>query len=130
MPNDRLSIAARARTTRSKTTNGSQLLENIDGRSPAGRRYRDLVESFTRELGEPGGPTAAQQAMVKQLAGVILHAEQLQAGIVRGEHVDLDGLVRLSNLQARLLKALDLGQAKAASRRKTLADHLASRPAA
>ena len=50
--------------------------------------------------------TAAELALVQQAATMTLTAQDAQAAILRGETVDTDDLVRLSNASARLLSAL------------------------
>src|ERR1700687_6473550 len=75
-------------TTRSRITNRSKLLERVDGRTREARRYRDLVKSFTGDLGDlrrDAGPSEAERGMVRQAAGLTLQAELLQAATLRGE---------------------------------------------
>ena len=64
LPAGRSGVASRAPTTRSRVTNGRQLLANIDGRSAEARRYRDIVMSFADDLGGAVGLTEAQRALV------------------------------------------------------------------
>lgn len=91
---------------RSAISNGSWLLEGVDNRSALGRRYRDLCMSFADDLGGADSLTEPQRALVRQLAAVTVESEKLQSAIVRGETVDHEGLVRLTNLHARLLRQL------------------------
>jgi hypothetical protein len=51
LPAGRSDVASRAPTTRSRITNGKQMLAGIDGRSAEARRYRDLAMSFADDLG-------------------------------------------------------------------------------
>jgi hypothetical protein len=44
-------VARRSTTNRSAVTNGSKLLVGIDGRSPAARRFRDLIHFYETEVG-------------------------------------------------------------------------------
>jgi hypothetical protein len=108
-------LVARASTTnRSAVTNGSKLLVGIDGRSPAARRFRDLVSLFESEIGGAAVLTVADRALVKQAAALTLKAEGLQADLVNGLPVDTDQLIRLSSTARRLLTAI----AAKASKRK------------
>jgi hypothetical protein len=118
----------RMQTARAAISNGTRLLEGVDGRSASARRYRDLVESFTADLGG-FGLTNADMALVRQAAATTMRAEQLQAEIVRGDAVDSDMLVRLSNASARILAAL---RAKRPGKPTgpTLQEYLAQRAAA
>lgn len=84
----------------------------FDRRTKAARRYAELVAQFTEECGGASALTEAGRASVAQLASVIITAETMQAQIVRGETVDAEQLVRVANLQARLMRFLGIGQAK------------------
>ena len=100
----------------------------FDRRSRAARRFASLVKQFSDELGGTTPLSEARLAIIRQLAGVILHGENMQAAIVRGETVDAEQLVRVANLQSRLQRQLGLGQGKAsAAPQRTLKDKLAER---
>lgn len=106
MMTNRTTTADRKPTTRSRVTNGSLLLAGIDGRSADARRYRDLVEAFSREIDRGAGLTAAEMTLVRQAAAVALRSELLQSDIVAGRNVDLSQVTRLSNTLTRLVSAL------------------------
>src|SRR5215217_6914580 len=110
---------ARSLTNRSRVTNGTRLLEGVDGRSPTARRYKDLIDSFSADLGGAAVLTEADRALVKQAASLTIRAEQLQASIIRGEPVDPDELIRLMNTARRTLAGI--------KPRPTMADYLAKR---
>lgn len=113
----------RSLTNRSRVTNGTRLLEGIDGRTPGARRFRDLIDSFASDLGGAQDLSEAERALVKQAASVTIRAEQLQAAIVRGEAVDPDELIRLSNTSRRLLASIR----RRAAPKPTLTDYLAGK---
>ena len=116
----------RSLTNRSRVTNGTRLLEGIDGRTPSARRFRDLIDSFASDLGGMQQLSEAERALVKQAASVTIRAEQLQAGIVRGETVDPDELIRLSNTSRRLLASIR----RRAAPKPTLSGYLATKQGA
>jgi hypothetical protein len=91
---------------RSRVTNGKDLFfERIDGRSRTARRFRDLLDELARDLG--GSLTTGEQAVLRQAAGLLLRAEQLQAEIVKGSvPIDADEIVRTANASTRLLASL------------------------
>jgi len=125
MPPPRISVVAPLKTTRSRITNGSFLHEGVDHRSAPARRYRDLVNAFTSEVG--GELTEAERGLVRQAATVSLRAEQLAADLVNGKPVDDDLLIRLAGAARRLLDTIGN---KAADRRPaslTLAEYAAQR---
>jgi len=112
---------------RSAISNGSWLLEGVDHRSALGRRYRDLCMNMADDMGGASILTEPQKAMIRQLAAVMVECEKLQSQIVRGEKVDHEVLVRLTNLHARLLDKLKM-KTKAKPKR-TLQDLIKERSA-
>lgn len=111
-------------TNRSAVTNGSRLLEGVDGRSASARRFRDLVRSFSEEIG--GELTELELGLVRQAAAVTLKAEALQAALVRGEPVDGDQLIRLSGTARRILSAIGATAEKRKPAAPSLHDHIAA----
>jgi hypothetical protein len=100
--------AERSPTTRSRITNGKDLLANVDGRTAAARRFRDLCMSLADDLGGASGLSEAQRLLVRQAAGAIVRSEQLQSGMIRGEPVDDEKLTRAVNSATRILSHLGL----------------------
>ncbi|WP_245463956.1 hypothetical protein [Rhizobium sp. NXC24] len=82
--------------------------------------------SFADDLGGADGLTEPQRALVRQLAAVTVESEKLQSAIVRGEAVDHETLVRLTNLHARLLKQLGV-KPTGKQRRRSQADIFSGR---
>lgn len=108
MPTERTTDASRPPHLRSRVTNRSKLAMNVDGRSAAARRFRDLIDEFTEELG--GDLSKAEHSLVKLAAVTFLRAEQLQAAVVNGDTVDDAELIRAVNAGARIFR--DLAAAK------------------
>ena len=94
-------------STRAAVTNGSRLhAKGIDGRTRDARRFRDLVASFSESLGGDAALSEADKSLVRNAAALAVKAERMQARIVAGEDVDLEGLTRLSNCVSRVLSQL------------------------
>jgi hypothetical protein len=76
-------------------------------RTPRGaiRRFNGLVAKLAAERGA-GTLGVVEFEMLRQAAAMMLRAEQLQAGIVNGEEIDPDELIRLSSEARRALRAL------------------------
>lgn len=110
---------------RSAISNGSWLLEGVDHRSALGRRYRDLCMNIADDMGGASILSEPQKAMIRQLAAVMVECEKLQSAIVKGEDVDHEVLVRLTNLHARLSR--DLKIKTKPKPKRTLQDHLRER---
>src|SRR5687768_15605469 len=91
---------------RARSTNRPQFVPGLDLRSPAARRYKDLIASFTNALG--GILTDAQQVAVQRAAGLTVAAEESRAKAMRGEPVEIADLVKLENLADRAVRALNI----------------------
>jgi hypothetical protein len=120
-------IARSSTTNRSAVTNGSKLLVGIDGRSPAARRFRDLIQLYEAEIG--GVLTEVERGLVRQAAALTMRAEQLQADIVNGKPVDGDQLIRITGSARRILGAIAEKTDKRKPAVPSLHDHVARRAA-
>lgn len=114
-------------TQRSAVTNGTRILEGVDGSTALARRYRDLVAILSGELGE--NLSEAERLQVRNAATLQMHAEELTAALVRGEPVDPEAITRAANGATRALAALRRRQSRKPAKR-TIHDVLASRVAA
>ncbi|WP_374470304.1 hypothetical protein [Phenylobacterium sp.] len=122
----REAVAPRQSANRSAISNGSRVLIGVDGRSAGARRYRDIVEDLSREIG--GDLSAAELLQVRNAATLQVLAEDLAAAQARGEAVDAEALTRAANGATRALAALRrLRPAAKAKRKVGLSDVLAAR---
>ena len=76
------------------------LLEGVGQNSKHFRRYRDLYFAYLEQA--PG-----HDQLCRTLASLVVHREQLDAAICKGEKVSSLDLVRTSNAIARLLRELE-----------------------
>ncbi len=53
-PSDRGQVVPRSRGIRSRITNGSKMLPDVDGRSTVARRYRDISSAIVADQGSGG----------------------------------------------------------------------------
>jgi hypothetical protein len=90
-------------TNRSRVTNGTRLLQGIDGRSPAARRFRDLVRAYEAEFNIT---SESDKTMIRTAAMLTLKAEEMQAAVVRGERAEGDDIVRTAGYVRRVLSNL------------------------
>ena len=112
MPADSSRLAARKPEARSRVTNGRQLfLADVDGRSVAARRYRDVVQDISIDLG--GNPSTAELILVKRAAALTVQAETMEAAIAQGESLDTEALLPVVNALCRVLNAIGLKRREA-----------------
>jgi hypothetical protein len=96
----------------------------VDGRSPAARRFRDLVHAYEAEFEVT---TELDRGLIRQVALLTLKSEQLQAAVVNGDAVDTDILTNLSGQIRRSLKDLRRKAAESApAPTSSLIEHLAA----
>lgn len=93
------------RIDRPHYTDGGIELPRVDGRTVAARRFRDIVTGIEREIGST--LTEIERSTVREMAMLMLRADQLQAAVVRGESINDDALIRLAGQIRRQRDALD-----------------------
>ena len=120
-------VIRKSTQNRSKVTNGTILLTGVDGRSPMGRRFRDLVKGYQAEIGVE--LTSVEHDLIRQAATLVLRAEGMAADVINGKPVDTDQLIRLTSTAKRILTAIAAKAAKRKPPAPTLADHIAKRTA-
>jgi hypothetical protein len=120
-------VVARKRNGRSRISNGSAVLENVDGRSATARRYRDILNELISDIG--GDPSGAQTAIARRASALCVVCEQAEAEMVAGGVLDLAEFTTAANSLRRLLSDLGL-ERRARDITPSLADYLASKSAA
>lgn len=90
---------------RSAVSNGSRILDGIDHRSTVARRYRDITQSISSDLGND--LTEAQLQLARSAAGLAILREFLDKRIINGEgRVEAVEYCRISNSLTRVLSVL------------------------
>jgi hypothetical protein len=87
-------------TNRSKMTNGSKLLDGVDGRSSEARRFRDILRGYQCQLPAATDEERAVLVMLQR------RLEQLQSQLVRGEPVDDATMLQVTRTHRELLNEL------------------------
>lgn len=114
----RPSVVQRSSKSCSATTN--KPLRRANGNTANGRRVRDLYRAFLERMGDPAYTIV--QANVLNAAELVVAVEQARLAAARGEAVDIDALVRLSNLADRAVRRLGIKAIEAP--RLTIRDQL------
>ena len=105
------SAAIRKRKGRSRVTNHKDLLPQLDGRSSAARRFRDLVAAFVNDMGGAEQCSDIKLGLLRRLAAVTVQAEVLEARMINGEQVDIGTLCTLASTTVRLSQRLGIERA-------------------
>jgi hypothetical protein len=117
-------VGNRPPAVRSKLANGSKLLPLTDGRSATARRFRDLVESITADLGGRDLLSEGQRQLIRRASMLSAEAERLEALAVRGEAFDAETYGVLTDRLGRTLQRI--GLKRVAREIPSLASYLAS----
>lgn len=123
------SAAAKASTTnRAKTTNDPRHVAGHTGRSPAGRRRRDLVNLYVDALGGVDKVTPIQSTDIRRAAELTALAEESRTkALCEGTGaIDLTALVRLEGAASRAVRALGIKSDPGAPKPLTMRERLLS----
>lgn len=107
MPVDRTASANTKLTHRSAVANGTRMfVEGLDGRSALARRYRDLIATFTTDMG--GDPSEAEKQLIRRAASLSVWCEAVEVRLANGEEVDIGTLTTAANSLRRILQDIGL----------------------
>ena len=100
------SVITQAKPTgRSRIGNGKALLPDVDGRSAAMRRYKEILAQLTADMG--GDPSEAQTMIARRAATLAVWCEAAEADMANGGALDIAAFSTATNTLRRLL--CDLG---------------------
>lgn len=94
-------------STRSRVENGALFIE-ADGRSAWARRFKGLLETYSRHIG--GAPTQPQISLIRRIATMDIEAERVERMLAEGQRVDTEAYTRAASAQRRLLEQLGFEQ--------------------
>lgn len=96
-------ISAPMPTGKSRVTNGSKVLANVDGRTRAGRMYRDILDALVIEF---DAADESDMQLCRLAASYSVALQESAARQARGEPVSLAEMTTTGNLLRRLLQDL------------------------
>jgi hypothetical protein len=98
------------RAHRSSVSNGSRLfaIAGIDGRSQTSRRFRDLVEVMTIDLGGPDLMSEAKRQLIRRAATLSIMAEAIEADVVRDLGFDILNYGTVCDRLRRIVETLGI----------------------
>src|ERR1700731_3550829 len=104
-------VAIRPPSQRSRLTNGTALLPDVDGRSAWVRRCRDLIELHLADLGGDDRVSESERSIVRRAAVIETELERLEATFAvagMAEPNALDLYSRTAGNLRRLLESVGL----------------------
>jgi len=96
---------------RSRITNGTRFLHDVDGRSPWVRRCKDIIAAHLSDLGGADNASAAERSIVRRASVLTVELERLEAKFATAGEAspdEIDLYARVAGNLRRLLEAVGL----------------------
>lgn len=90
------------RRGRSKVSNGTQFLANVDGRSTVYRRFRDIAAALLADQSGADHCSEARKQLIRRFAACSVLAEALETKLANGEQINIAEHATLSSTLVRL----------------------------
>jgi hypothetical protein len=116
--------AKRPKQQRSRVANGSKLLPLTDGRSATARRFKDLIDDISGDLGGADRLSEGQRQLIRRAAMLSAESEMMEAKAIRGEAFDVGEYGVLCDRLGRLFQRI--GLARVARDVGSLRDYIAA----
>ena len=110
MSADRPMIAPLPTNNRSRIGNMNAVLPDVDGRSAAMRRYKEILAQLVCDVG--GDPSEAQFTIARRAATLAVWCEQRESDMANGLPIDIGEFTTATNALRRLLVDLGLERRK------------------
>ena len=103
-------IVGRQRAHRSSVSNGSRLfaVAGLDGRTQTARRFRDLIEEISNDLGGSDRLSEGQRQLIRRAASLSIMAESIEADMARDLAFDVTVYGTIADRLRRLFETLGL----------------------
>jgi hypothetical protein len=101
---------AGSKKTRSRISNGAELLPDIDGRSAIARRYRDIAHAIMTDQGGPDHCSESRLQLIRRFEAAAVIAEQLEAKLARGEEIDITEHALLVSTLVRVAQRIGINR--------------------
>ena len=111
MSSDSLAIATMPPSARSRVTNGSAVLPNVDGRSTWVRRLRDVMALHLSDLGGEAAVSEAERSIIRRASTLTVELERMESEFANADEADrsaLDLYQRTAGNLRRLLESIGL----------------------
>ncbi|HEY8006083.1 MAG TPA: hypothetical protein VIE66_04605 [Methylocella sp.] len=110
MSTDSTPVARGQRAHRSSVSNGTRLfaVAGLDGRTQTARRFRDLVETITNDLGGPDLLSEGQRQLVRSAASLSIMAEAIEADMARDMEFNITDYGTVCDRLRRIMESLGL----------------------
>jgi hypothetical protein len=103
-------LGPKQRAHRSSVSNGSRLfaVAGLDGRTQTARRFRDLIEEISNDLGGSDLLSEGQRQLIRRAASLSIMAESIEADLARDLAFDVNVYGCIADRLRRLFETLGL----------------------
>jgi hypothetical protein len=122
---DRLLVERRPSKQRSRLSNGTKLLPNLDGRTAMARRFKDITSAVLTDQGGADQCSESRLQLVRRFAAAAVLAEQMEARLANGEQIDIAQHGLLCSTLVRIAQRIGINRV-ARDVSPTLAEYLAA----
>jgi hypothetical protein len=106
--------------SRSRLSNGKEVLPDIDGRSAMARRYRDIANQIVSDQGGIDACSESRQQLIRRFSAACVLAEQMEARLVEGDDIDISDHSLLCSTLVRISARIGINR-----RLRNVTPHLA-----
>jgi hypothetical protein len=103
-------LAGRQHAHRSSVSNGTRLfaVAGLDGRTQTARRFRDLIEVWTLDLGGAELLSEGQRQLIRRAASLSIMAEAAEADLARDMDMDVNTYGMVCDRLRRIIESLGI----------------------
>jgi hypothetical protein len=101
-------VERRSSKQRSRLTNGTALLPDIDGRSAIARRFKDIAHGILADQGGADQCSECRLQLVRRFAAAAVLAEQMESRLANGEQIDIQEHALLCSTLTRLAQRIGI----------------------
>jgi hypothetical protein len=105
---NRLAVSSRPLRSRSRLTNGKDIVTGLDQRSRDYRRFRDILCQIIADLGGADQLSEGQRQLARRCATIAIECERMESQSVAGKKIDLEVYGALTDRLGRAFSRLGL----------------------
>jgi hypothetical protein len=110
MPPKSTRLAARKPEAKSRVSNGSDVLPNVDGRTVLTRRYRDIAGALVADAGGADSCSETKIQLIRRFSAAAVLAESMEARLANGEQIDIAEHALLSSTLVRIAQRIGINR--------------------
>src|SRR3974390_2314731 len=107
---DQVALDRRSSKQRSRMTNGTVLLPDVDGRSAIARRLKDITSAIVGDQGGADRCSESRLQLIRRFAAAAVLAEQMEARLANGETINITEHALLTSSMVRVAPRIGINR--------------------